>query len=450
MPKPSRILRHLPDVHAGELRPMLLAAGYFFCVLTAIMVLRPLREAMGLAQGDLDKIRWLFAATAGAMLIATFLFGWLVAKCKRRTFITIAHQVLCAGLLVVWLILQNAPDQIGGGTGRFYYVFHSVMNLLVVSLFWALMADCFTFEQSKRLFPPIAIGGTLGAIFGTLIAERLSDGKGFEVEVHHLLIIAIGFLELAVLLAMATARTAVASPIHDPTHTSANNQRIIGGPPWQGITDVFSSPYLLGIAAFPVLTSIVSTMLYFTEARLISEASTAHVNTALMNGMVPDQANAMKNRLNTNLWANINLWGQTATLLAQLFLTSRIMRFLGVGAALAAMPIYAIGGVIALATIPTLAAVIWIEAGFRAAERGIMKPALATLYTVVPPAQRYKAKAFIDTFITRGSDTGTAFLEGKLKAINTIWAIPALIIPLAAGATGVSWWLSAQQRKRAR
>ncbi|MCA9292427.1 MAG: hypothetical protein KDA20_01285 [Phycisphaerales bacterium] len=430
-----------------EVRPVLFAAGYFFCVLSGIMVLRPLREAMGLASGDIDKIRWLFAGTAGAMLLATFVIGWLVARFRRSVFIGIAHRAMCLGLFAAWLMLQLAPEQASKQTGAAYYVFHSVMNLLVVSLFWSVAADCFTYAQSKRLFPPIAIGGTLGAICGTLITQRLTRMEGFDVR--HLFLVAIGFLEIAVWLSAATARAAAKQPIDQTTRLTSTNERIIGGSAWQGVTDVAKSPYLLGIAAFPVLTSIVSTVLYFTDNRLISAESTRQMHEAIANGMSDLDAAALRHRVNTHLWATINLWGQIGTLCAQLFLTSGIIRFLGVGAALATMPIYAIGGVVGLAVSPTLTAAMWIEGGFRATERGIMKPALATLYTVVPPAQRYKAKAFIDTFITRGTDTGSAFLEGKLKALNAVWAVPAVVVPLALGATGMSWWLSAQQRKRA-
>ena len=434
-------------LNRGEWRPTILAAGYFFCVLSGIMVLRPLREAMGLARGDADSIRWLFAGTAGAMLIATFLIGWLVARFRRRLFISVAHRAMCLGLFAAWLMLQIAPDQASKQTGAAYYIFHSVMNLLLVSIFWSLAADCFTYAQSKRLFPPIAIGGTLGAISGTLITQQLSERDGFDV--HHLFLIAIVFLEIATWLAGATARAADAQPTHDRLHEPRGNERIIGGPAWQGVTDVFRSPYLLGIAAFPVLTAIVSTVLYFTDNRLIDEESMRQLREALASGMSQADADKLKRRVDTNLWATINLWGQIGTLAAQLFLTSGIMRFLGVGAALATMPIYAMGGVIGLALSPTLSAAMWIEAGFRATERGIMKPALATLYTVVPPAQRYKAKAFIDTFLTRGTDVTTAFAKGKLELLHGVWAVPALVVPLALGATGMSWWLSAQQRKRA-
>ena len=171
---PVALTQRLADVRRDELAATLVAGLFFFCVLTALMVVRPAREALGMQRG-IEAIRWLFLGTVVVTLLVNPLFGWLVSRYRRVAFVSTTYLVFAAGLLAFWALLVLAPAQVGERSGQVFYVWFSVFNLFATMLFWALMADRFSLAQSKRLFGVIAVGGTLGAIFGPWLASVLAQ-----------------------------------------------------------------------------------------------------------------------------------------------------------------------------------------------------------------------------------------------------------------------------------
>src|SRR5690554_3030077 len=155
----SAFLRSFTNVRREEIAPTLASAAFFFCILTALMVVRPARESLGVEQG-IDAVRWLFIGTAVVTLAVNPIFGWLVSRFERLAFISATYLFFAASLVVFWALLVAAPEAVGNTTGRIFYVWFSVFNLFVTMVFWALMADRFSLEQSKRLYGPIAVGGT--------------------------------------------------------------------------------------------------------------------------------------------------------------------------------------------------------------------------------------------------------------------------------------------------
>src|SRR3972149_6285002 len=169
---PAAIRQRLANIRREEVAPTLVAGLFFFCVLTALMVVRPAREALGMQRG-IETIRWLFIGTVVVTLLVNPLFGLLVSRFRRLVFVNATYLFFAFGLLAFYALLVLAPASVGERPGRVFYVWFSVFNLFATMLFWALMADRFSLEQSKRLFGAIAVGGTLGAIFGPWLAGRL-------------------------------------------------------------------------------------------------------------------------------------------------------------------------------------------------------------------------------------------------------------------------------------
>ncbi|MBN2507235.1 MAG: MFS transporter [Verrucomicrobia bacterium] len=410
----------LGEFRGGELRSLLAAGALFFILLTAIMVLRPVREALGLARG-IENVRHLFLVTVAATLLAASVFGRVVSRIPRHRLLTVSFRS-CAVILLGFLAGTGLwPEAARGWLGSVYYVFHSVFNLFVVSLFWAFMADHFSLTESKRLFPAIAMGGSLGAIVGSLISWQLAE----QVGVTWLFGIAALLLELAVWAAIAFART----------RSLVTGHRMpllpLGGASLAGLKAVAQSPYIRALALFVALVGVVSTLLYFTSLRLVAAASdsTAH---------------------QTVLFAHINLWMQLATLLAQAFLAARIMRWAGVGVALAMLPALAVAGFAALALVPTLAVFTVVNAVFRAAQQGVAGPARETLFTVLQPQDKYKAKSFVDTFGYRTGDAGGALLERPLAALSpTVLPLASAVFALAILWVALSFFLGHAQTRLA-
>lgn len=425
------ILQRVLNVRREEVVPVLLAASYFFCALTALMVLRPAREALGMQRG-IETVRWLFMGTAVVTLLINPLFGLLASRLRRLSLIAGVYGFFAASLLGFYLLMVLAPERIGVTSGQVFYVWFSVFNLFITMVFWALMADRFSLEQSKRFFALIAVGGTCGAIFGPALAAVLARPLGTS----GLLLVSVAFLMLAVGGAWGVARTQPRTPPAavegEPGAPPAVDERaIIGGSAWEGFRAVFRSRYLLGIASYLVVFAVIATFIYFTRLQMVA---------ALGEGL----------DMRTAVFARIDMITQIATLVLQALVAGHLMKRLGVHVALMLLPITVALGFVGLAIVGSLVALVVVEATFRAVQRAIMRPGRETLYTVVSREDKYKSKAFIDTFVYRGGDVIGAQTEGLLGRLGLgLAGLASVAVPLALGWAALGAWLGLAQRRRA-
>ena len=412
-------LQTFTNVRRDELAQTLVAGLFFFCVLTALMVVRPARETLGMQRG-IEAIRWLFLATVVVTLAMNPVFSWLVSRFKRMVFIAATYLFFATGLVVFYALIVFTPSAVGQTSGQIFYVWFSVFNLFATMLFWALMADRFTLEQSERLFGAVALGGTLGAIFGPWLASILAKPLGTAA----LLLIAAAFLVLAVLTAWWFSR------LQPAISSQANtDHQVIGGSAFEGMLAVVRSPYLLGTAAYVLLVAVIATFIYFTRLQMVAAL-----------GVDADTRTA--------LFARIDLITQVATFALQALITGHLMKRLGVAVTLALLPLTVALGFIGLAIVGSLTALIVLDASFKAVQRGVMRPARETLFTVVPRSDRYKAKAFIDTFIYRGGDVIGAQTEGLLSRLGMgLAGLTALVVPLTLIWLLLGCWLGYAQHK---
>lgn len=412
------------NINRDEIIPVILAVFFFFCVLTALMVLRPAREALGI-QGGIETVRWLFIGTAVITLLVNPVFGLLVSRLRRLTFITTTYAFFGFSLVAFYLVMTLAPNVIGITTGQVFYVWFSVFNLFITMVFWAVMADRFTLDQGKRFFGVIAVGGTCGAIFGPWLTSMLAAPLGTPA----LLLVSTGFLGLALVACWAITHVQPdrIGRTHD-TRPAIDERELIGGRAWEGFRAVFRSRYLLGIAIYVIILAIVVTFIYFTRLQMVAEL-----------GESTDQR--------TTLFARIDLITQVATLIMQALVAGHLMKRLGVHITLALLPLTTVLGFIGLAMVGSLAALITLEASFRAVQRAIMRPARETLYTVASREDKYKAKAFIDTFVYRGGDVVGAQVEGLLGRLGMgLAAVASVAVPLALMWAVLGLWLGRTQQ----
>jgi ATP:ADP antiporter, AAA family len=426
----TAFLQRFTNIRRDEAGPAFVAGLFFFCVLTALMVVRPAREALGMQRG-IEAIRWLFIGTVVVTLLVNPVFGLLVSRFRRLVFVNATYLFFAFGLVAFYALLVLSPASIGQRTGQVFYVWFSVFNLFATMLFWALLVDRFSLEQSKRLFGAIAVGGTLGAIFGPWLASVLAKPLGTPA----LLLIAAGFLLLAIgaagwLSRLRTDRVEPSRGDRDDAQVPAEHA-VIGGSAWGGFQSVFRSPYLLAICAYVLILAIMATLVYFTRLQMVAALGT-------------------NLDMRTATFARIDMITQVATLVLQAFVTGHLMKRLGVSVTLALLPVTVALGFIGLAIIGSLAALVAFEATFRAVQRGIMRPARETLFTIVPRADRYKAKAFIDTFVYRAGDVIGAQTEGLLGRLGMgLAALASFAVPLAMVWMALGLWLGYAQRERA-
>ena len=398
----ANLRRRAVDVRPNELRALGLAFVFNFIVLGSYYVLRPIRDDIG-AAGGVENLSWLYTGTMVSMLVANGLFSAIVARFSRRRFIPIAYRFFIANLILFFLLMRTLPSGQQLWVGRAFFVWVSVFNLFVVTVFWAFMTDVFNTEQAKRLFGFISVGGTLGAIVGGLLTASLVKGVGAA----NLLLISALLLECG-----AWCVRLFPAEFEDP-HASASPaeaasaERPIGGTLWSGITHVASSPYLLGICAFMLLHAVTGTLVYFQQADITAREFT-------------DRA------ARTAFFAQLDVWVNVLTITVQIFLTGRLLKWIGVGATLAVLPVISLIGFGAMGVTPLLGLLAAFQVLRRAANFAVSRPAREVLFTVLRREDKYKAKSFIDTFVYRTGDQIGA------------WSYP-LLTWLGLGLTGISF-----------
>jgi len=408
-----RALQPLVRVRPGEVQALMLAFAYFFCLLCSYYILRPVRDEMGVA-GGVNRLQWLFTATFVAMLVTVPLFSALVARYPRRTFIPVVYRFFALNLLVFFALLQAgvAPTLVA----RAFFVWVSVFNLFVVSVFWGFMADLFDSEAGARLFGFIAAGGSAGALAGPALTALLVKPLGPV----NLLLASAAMLELTVWCALLLGRWAQRHPPagaaaqEAPGQAPQRGRERIGGGAFAGFRAALRSPYLLGISGYVVLYTATSTFLYFEQAHIVAASSA-------------DPAQR------TQWFATIDLLVNVLSLALQALVTGRVIARFGVGLTLAIVPALTIVGFAGLGAAPLLGVLIGFQGVRRAANFALAQPARQILFTVVSREDKYKAKAFIDTVVYRGGDAVSGWLFAGLAAAGLgLAAIALLTVPLAA------------------
>lgn len=421
----SIIIQRAIGVQKANARPALWAALCYFFVLCSYYMLRPVRESIGIA-GDLDDLKWLFFATMAAMLLATPIFGWLVSRYPRRTFIAIAYRFFMLNMLLFFVASKLTPASSLLYLGYVFYVWLSVFNLFVVSILWALTVDVFTLEGSKRVFGALAAGGSLGAIAGGLFTDRLIG----HVDQLTLLLFAIVLLEAGARCAARLGRFAPpAEPCAAPSQRETSRVRPFTAA-IEGLTLTLRSPYLLGVVLFFLFFTFTSTVAYFEQAHIVKAA------------FGDNSAGRIR------IFARVDIITNAITLFVQLMLAGRIMLKFGVGSTLALLPLICTIGFAALAVAPTLSTLVAFQVLRRAGNYGLARPARETLFTVISPEAKYKAKTFIDTFVYRSGDLVAAVVYDGLLAIGlSLGAIALVTAPVALAWSALALILGRSQRR---
>lgn len=417
-PRPSA-WQTLLSVRPEERALLGLSGLFFFLVMAGYFILRPIRDQMGVA-GGVSNLPWLFTGTLVAMLVINPLFSALVSRWPRPRFVAFSYRALMLCLLLFYAALVTLPEARQVWVGRVFFIWVSVFNLFAVSVFWAVMADVFKSEQSRRLYGVIAAGGSLGALVGGLLTSGLVAAIGAPA----LLLVSLVTLELALWCMFAINRRVnlAAAAAQRP------QDEVIGGNAMDGFRMALRSPYLLGMCGYMLLYTIGSTFLYFLQAQIVD---------ATIDGKAAQTA----------YFANVDIWVNGLTLLLQLFLTGRLMARVGVGLTLAALPLISMIGFLGLGLVPVLTAVVVFTVARRVTNFALSRPARETLFVPLSRGEKYKAKNLIDTVVYRVGDQLGAWTNGVLIWLGLgIAGIAYSAVPLAALWLGLSLWLGARYR----
>ena len=413
-------------VEPNELPVLIWSFVYFFALLCSYYIIRPMRDEMGIA-GGVQNLQWLFTGTFFAMLAVVPVFGWVTRQYPVRKFLPYVYYFFIVNILLFFVLFKS--DITHAYVARLFFIWVSVFNLFIVSVFWSLMTDIFSNEQARRLFGVIAAGGTAGALTGPALTATLVIPLGPT----NMLLISAAFLAATVwcihrIIAWkeSVGHTSIEDSPAKPDTEISKAEQSMGGGIFDGIRLVLQSPYLIGICFLIILYTTLATFLYFQQAQIIRDSFDSPAN-------------------RTAVFAAIDFSVNALTIVTQIFLTSRLVYKLGLHWTLALVPLLLGFGFLMIGLMPVLSVLIAVQILRRAGNYAVMKPAREMLYVVLGKEEKYKAKNFIDTVVYRGGDAVSAWAFAGLKAMGLSLAAIALVaVPLC----GIWTWISIALGKR--
>jgi len=418
-----RLLLILP----GEGRRVAWAWLYLVSVFSAYYIIRPIRDEAGVA-GGVANLSWLFTGTLLATIALNPPFGALVKRLPRLKFIGMTYRFFMLNLLIFLVLFSVSKGSANIWVGRAFFIWTSVFNLFVVSVFWAFMVDLFTTSQGKRLFGIIAAAATVGGILGAGVTATAVQRLG----VPTLLLIAAALLEVGVFSARRLARLSPGLPSRpSDANINANPETPIGGSVIAGLVNAIRSPYLLNVCLYMLLYAILSTFLYFQQAAIVDRTFADRAARAAF-------------------FARVDLLVNVLTLGGQCFLTGRTISRAGVALTLTFVPAVTSAGFVLLGIMPTAGLVIGFATLRRAGNFVFARPTREVLFTVVSREDKYKTKNFIDTVVYRFGDQVGAWTSSFVTMLGLgVGAIAWTAVPLALLWVGNAWWLGRRQEKLA-
>jgi ATP:ADP antiporter, AAA family len=381
------MLRTVTVIEPREVRAVVLSMLFFFLLFGSYSIVKPVRDAMGTVYG-MKNIQELFTGTFLASFLFAPIYSGLAARIKLSTFLPWVYGVVAVSILAFYLLFEGADGSKVRWVAAAFYIWVSTFNILIISVFWTFMADIFSRTQAKRLFGFVAAGGTIGGIAGPALAALMVKSLGNS---NLMLISAAGFVLTAVLVRLLVVeKQRMTTAGVETQHTTLD--RKLPGNPLDGFKLLFRSPYLLLLAAFLLLMTWISTIVYIQLGDLITRAFDSR-------------------EARTQAYATIDLLVNSGAVIIQLFGTGRIISRFGVTAGLLVNPIIMVVAFLAVMFSPVLMVLGGIQWLRRVAEYALAKPTREMLFTVVDQESRYKAKNVIDTVVYRFGDVSSAWIS---------------------------------------
>jgi AAA family ATP:ADP antiporter len=407
-------------VREGEFGALAVSFAYFFCILAAYYMIRPLREQLTAAVGS-TQLPWFYAATFLAMLALAPVFGALVSRYPRRIVVPLLNLAFIA-CLAGFVPLFNTPGLLSPrALGVLFFVWVSVFNLFVVSVFWIFMTDIWSVAQARRLFPLIALAGTCGAVAGPALTRTLVDMIG----VAPLLLVSASLLGVALGCVVWLGRW---SRAHGERRAPAD-EAAVGGGMLDGLRQVFAHPFIRGMAILLLLADGIGTVNY----ALVTDYSYHAFSDAVAR---------------TRFAADVDLATNVLTALVQLSLTRWLLPRYGAGPTILAWALASLWMLLLvvlapdphapmLAGLPAVALALIVSRGLA---YGMAEPARHSLFAGVPRNIRYKGQNAVDTAVWRFGDVAIATGMNALRSLGATVAVFAGLGATAAVAAGAIGW----------
>ncbi len=433
-----RFLKIFADIHPGEAPTAFLLTLNVFLLLLAYYLIKPVREALILVGQDPQTKAYLSGAQAILLIFVINAFSRLASKVPRHLLITWVTMFFISNLGLFYIFhLLGMPM---GTMGIIFFIWLGIFNIFMVAQFWGFANDIYTDEAGKRLFPIVAVGQTLGAVFGWRIAHAVIGpfGKNFA---YYMMLMAAGILGICIVLTITIHKREI-KRIHERAlrvdKKTAEEEKMKEQPLKKGggFRLIFKSQYLLFYALVILSLNFVNATGEYIWGDILKPAAAKAVQMGTSGGL--DEA-----QLVAKISADYQGLASIIALIIQLFLVSRIIKWVGVSGSLLFLPLIALGGYGFVTFGASLILVKWIKGLENGTDYSLMNTTKGALFLITSREEKYKGKAAADTFFYRGGDAlaavmvfvGYNFLKFKAEsfaklnvAVILIWIFFSILV----------------------
>ena len=368
----ARVFRPFTKVQPEEAATVALMTLSSFLLLTGYYLLKTVREPLILLQGGAEVKLYARAGQALLMVGVVHVYGELARRVGRGKLLAIVFLFFISNLAVFTVL---AREEVAIGLPFFLWV--GVFSYTVVAQFWALAADIYTEEQGKRLFPIIGGGSSIGAVVGGLVARSLVPyGPHVLMGSAVLILLCVVALILWIERRSHAAVLGLAREVH-------LEQPLSDESPWRLLA---RDKYLILIACLVVLLNWVNSSGEYLLDRTLLVAANGTADPRQYIG-------AFK--------ADYYAWYNGIGVVLQLFVVSRVLKYVGVRGALFVMPLFALGAYGFAVFLPVIGIMRLVKIGENSLQYSLQDTTRHALFLVATRAEKFVGKTAVDTIAVR-------------------------------------------------
>jgi AAA family ATP:ADP antiporter len=425
----ERLLSPIADVRREEAASVLLMTLLMFLVLAAYYLLKTAREVFILTEGGAEVKSYSSAGQAVLLLALVPAYGAFASRVNRVRLVSWV-TLFFASNLVLFVLAVRA----GLHVGIVYFLWVGIFNLMAIAQFWAFATDLYTKEQGRRLFPLIGVGSSLGAWVGSMRAGDLIGSSGPTRLLIGAGAILIGCAFLSQLVDRVTKREGSAAE-------KAAADKPLGSA--GGFELIRKDRYLMLIALLTVLLNVVNTSGEYLFGRYVVEQAHALYGTG---AELAAERERFVGETYSRLFSTVNLLG----FLLQMFVVSRLFKFLGVSKSLFIHPVVALCGYLMMLRAPSVQLMGILKVADNSIDYSLGNTTKQALWLPTSREAKYKAKQAVDSFFVRVGDVIQAgIVFGGERLLLTVPGFAAINVVLVGGWLGTVALINAHTRRTA-
>lgn len=365
----QRLLSPIVEVRKEESLTAFMMFAYSFLAMTAYNAVKPLTRSKFISSLGADNLPYVLLAAGFIIGILMTGYAFMMSKLPRRWGLAIAQGVMAGVLLVFWFLFHTNEAWVPVA----FYVVGLILGVLLISQFWTLANVVYDPRQAKRLFGFIGGGAPLGGVAGNALALYAP-----QIGSTNLILPSAALLALcAVLVATIMGREKV-----DADVAGAKEEK---GVRLTEAVDLLRQSRHLQIIALVISFASIGAAIIEQQLNMAAAA----------------QRGAGGADSITAFLASVGLWMSSIGFVVQVWLTSKIHRYLGIGFALMILPV-SLGST---AVIMLLNGALWAPALARILDQSLRytvdKTTREILFLPLPSDIKLKAKSFVDVTVDR-------------------------------------------------